>query len=89
MVRLLLNSLIVLLTVAADAKYHYEFWRPITAIRNGDIDGIQAPSVIRPGSRSTTHRCIRSIRARIATKAALRPPSSSARWARPRFRRYR
>jgi hypothetical protein len=23
-----------------DAKYKYEFWRPITAIRNGDIDGI-------------------------------------------------
>jgi len=22
-----------------DAKYHYEFWRPITAIRNGEIDG--------------------------------------------------
>jgi hypothetical protein len=22
-----------------DAKYRYEFWRPITAIRNGDIDG--------------------------------------------------
>ena len=22
-----------------EAKYHYEFWRPITAIRNGDIDG--------------------------------------------------
>jgi hypothetical protein len=22
-----------------DAKYAYEFWRPITAIRNGDIDG--------------------------------------------------
>jgi PAP2 superfamily len=21
-----------------DAKYHYQFWRPITAIRNGDID---------------------------------------------------
>ena len=21
-----------------DAKYTYEFWRPITAIRNGDID---------------------------------------------------
>jgi hypothetical protein len=21
------------------AKYHYNFWRPITAIRNGDIDG--------------------------------------------------
>lgn len=22
-----------------DAKYHYEFWRPVTAIRNGDLDG--------------------------------------------------
>jgi PAP2 superfamily len=22
-----------------DAKYHYQFWRPMTAIRNGDIDG--------------------------------------------------
>ena len=22
-----------------DAKYHYNFWRPISAIRNGDIDG--------------------------------------------------
>ena len=22
-----------------DAKYHYAFWRPITAIRNGDLDG--------------------------------------------------
>ena len=22
-----------------DAKYHYEFWRPVTAIRNGDEDG--------------------------------------------------
>ena len=25
-----------------DAKYHYNFWRPITAIRNGDIDGNEA-----------------------------------------------
>jgi hypothetical protein len=24
---------------AAEAKMHYEFWRPITAIRNGDADG--------------------------------------------------
>ena len=22
-----------------DAKYHYAFWRPVTAIRNGDMDG--------------------------------------------------
>jgi hypothetical protein len=25
-----------------DAKYHYDFWRPVTAIRNGDIDGNDA-----------------------------------------------
>lgn len=25
-----------------DAKYHYNFWRPMTAIRNGDIDGNKA-----------------------------------------------
>ena len=25
-----------------DAKYHYAFWRPITAIRNGDLDGNEA-----------------------------------------------
>ena len=22
-----------------DAKYHYHFWRPVTAVRNGDMDG--------------------------------------------------
>jgi hypothetical protein len=27
------------LVASMDAKYHYNFWRPITAIRNGDIDG--------------------------------------------------
>lgn len=25
-----------------DAKYHYQFWRPVTAIRNGDRDGNDA-----------------------------------------------
>ena len=25
-----------------DAKYHYNFWRPVTAIRNGDADGNEA-----------------------------------------------
>jgi hypothetical protein len=32
------DSLIAVL----DAKYKYQFWRPITAIRNGDIDGNSA-----------------------------------------------
>lgn len=27
------------LIAVLDAKYHYKFWRPVTAIRNGDIDG--------------------------------------------------
>jgi hypothetical protein len=26
------------LTAVFEAKYHYNFWRPVTAIRNGDID---------------------------------------------------
>jgi hypothetical protein len=30
------------LTAVFEAKYHYEFWRPVTAIRNGDIDGNDA-----------------------------------------------
>jgi hypothetical protein len=25
-----------------DTKYHYNFWRPVTAIQNGDLDGNQA-----------------------------------------------
>jgi hypothetical protein len=31
-----------------DAKYHYNFWRPVTAIRNGDLDGNDA-TTIEPG----------------------------------------
>jgi hypothetical protein len=30
------------LIAITDAKYHYNFWRPITAIRNGDLDGNDA-----------------------------------------------
>jgi len=30
------------LVAVFDAKYHHEFWRPLTAIRNGDIDGNDA-----------------------------------------------
>lgn len=28
-----------------DAKYHYHFWRPVTAIRNADLDGHDATEV--------------------------------------------
>lgn len=30
------------LVAVFDAKYHYNFWRPVTAIRNADIDGNDA-----------------------------------------------
>ena len=30
------------LVAVFDAKYHYEFWRPVTAIRNGHLDGNDA-----------------------------------------------
>jgi hypothetical protein len=30
------------LIAVLEAKYHYNFWRPVTAIRNGDIDGNSA-----------------------------------------------
>src|SRR5262245_57883846 len=36
LVAVALNDAII---AVLDAKYHYNFWRPITAIRNGDIDG--------------------------------------------------
>ena len=33
-----------------DAKYHYNFWRPVTAIRNGDVDG--HPATVRDAAWS-------------------------------------
>jgi membrane-associated phospholipid phosphatase len=30
------------LIAVIDAKYHYNFWRPLTAVRNGDLDGNDA-----------------------------------------------
>jgi len=56
-----------------DAKYHYDFWGPITAFRNGDID---QPSSMRYGSRSTTRQCILNIHVRTALRVPLLRPSS-------------
>jgi hypothetical protein len=36
------------LIAVLDAKYHYGFWRPVTAIRNGDRDG-NAATDVEPG----------------------------------------
>jgi hypothetical protein len=45
-----LHALVAIATADAyiavfDAKYAFNFWRPITAIRNGDIDGNEATSL--------------------------------------------
>jgi len=46
-----LHALVAIATADAyiavfDAKYAYNFWRPITAIRNGDMDGNEATSPV-------------------------------------------
>jgi hypothetical protein len=53
-------------TAVYDADFHYEFWRPVTAIRNGDFDGNPDTQPTEPGSRSMQRRCTRSILAPIA-----------------------
>jgi hypothetical protein len=50
-----------------DAKYHYNFWRPVTAIRNGDLDGNDATERDGGGRRSSTRPCIRSTPAHTAS----------------------
>ena len=58
-----------------EAKYHYQFWRPVTAIRNGDIDGNDATVADAGlGAARSRRRCIPSTRADT--------PSWPRRWAR-------
>ena len=72
-----------------DAKYHYEFWRPVTAIRNGDIDdnpATERDAAWQPIDATPMHpeypcaHCIESA----ASPAWCRPCS-----ARRRFRKFR
>ena len=54
-----------------DAKYHYDFWRPITAIRNGDMDdntATERDATWQPIDNTPMHP---NIRAR--TASAVRP----------------
>ena len=55
-----------------DSKFFYQAWRPITAIRNADIDGNPDTTADRPGRRSYRRRRIRSTR---RSTAASRPAS--------------
>src|SRR6266481_2032367 len=61
-----------------DAKYHYNFWRPITAIRNGDIDGNPATdseATWQPVANTPMHpeypcsHCIQSAAVAVVVKA--------------------
>ena len=65
-----------------DAKYHYNFWRPITAIRNGDIDGNPATdreATWQPVANTPMHpeypcsHCIQSGSVAAVVKAVLGP----------------
>jgi hypothetical protein len=63
-------GLIDAIIAVLDAKYDYNFWRPITAIRNGDIDSnpdTEREATWQPMANTPMHR---NIRARIASKAA-------------------
>ena len=57
-----------------DAKYTYNLWRPLTAIRNADQTNNSAQLVTAHGCRLATRPCIRSIRVRIALTRLQLPP---------------
>ena len=50
-----------------DAKYQYNFWRPVTAIRNGDTDGNDATRARRRWAPLIDNDCTPSIRAATAS----------------------
>ena len=50
-----------------DGKYSYNFWRPVTAIRNGDIDGNDATERDAGWLHSSTRRCTPNTPAPIAS----------------------
>ena len=54
-----------------DAKYHYAFWRPVTAIRAGDTDATATVADPRGRRCSRRHRTIPTTRAR--TRVSRRP----------------
>ena len=68
-----------------DDKYHWMFWRPITAIAEAESDGNDATAGIRRGTRCCRHRPIPTTRrASTATRALRRrpcgPSSAPTRW---------
>ena len=58
------------LVAVFDAKYHYNFWRPITAIRNADLTSNPATPREASWLRWGTRRCIRNIPALTASRSA-------------------
>ena len=69
-----------------DAKYHYEFWRPITAIRNGDTD--DNPATERDATwQPIDNTPIRNIPAHTALAARPWPPWARRYSAQPTYRK--
>ena len=60
-----------------DAKFTYNFWRPVTAIRNGDMDGNDATERDPVGRRWKRRRCIPNTHRRRALPAVWRSASSN------------
>ena len=60
-----------------DAKFTYNLWRPVTAIRNGDQDGNDATGATPTGRRSTPIPCFPNIPRRLPSLPAC--PSASSR----------
>ena len=55
-------------------RYVYDFWRPVTAIREGDNDGNDATAGDPPGTAIRTRRRFRTTRRPRARSAAPPPP---------------
>ena len=50
-IRVAVDGLANCFIVDWDAKFQYNFWRPVTAIRNGDRTATMPPSATRAGCR--------------------------------------
>src|SRR5215470_5158155 len=68
-----------------DAKYHYDFWRPITAIRNGDTD--DNPATERDATWQPIDSTPRNIPAHTASAVRPWPPWARRYSAQPTYRK--
>ena len=60
-----------------ETKYHYNYWRPVTAIQTADTDGNPTPAPTRAGRHWCRRLRSRTTTRRTASRVARRPRSSS------------